>query len=49
MDDGFDLAIISGSGELPLIIKKQYKNKTVIMFPKNKYEKFVERPSSPKG
>ena len=32
MDDGFDLAIISGSGELPLIIKKQYKKATFIVF-----------------
>ena len=32
MDDGFDLAIISGSGELPLIIKNQYKNATLITF-----------------
>ena len=32
MDDGFDLAIISGSGELPLIIKKQYKKSTFIAF-----------------
>ena len=32
MDDGFDLAIISGSGELPLIIKKQYKKATFITF-----------------
>ena len=32
MDDGFDLAIIGGSGELPLIIKKQYKKATFITF-----------------
>ena len=32
MDDGIDLAIISGSGELPLIIKKQYKKATFITF-----------------
>ena len=32
MDDGFDLAIISGSGELPLIIKKQYKKAMFIAF-----------------
>ena len=32
MDDGFDLAIISGSGELPLIIKNQYKKAIFITF-----------------
>ena len=32
MDDGIDLAIISGSGELPLIIKNLYKKATFITF-----------------
>ena len=32
MDDGSDLAIISGSGKLPLIIKNFYKKATVIAF-----------------
>ncbi len=32
MDSGEDLAIIGGSGELPLIIKKQYKKATFITF-----------------
>ena len=32
MDDGSDLAIISGSGELPLIIKNLYKKATFITF-----------------
>ena len=32
MDDGFDLAIISGSGELPLIIKNFYKKAIFLTF-----------------
>ena len=32
MDDGSDLAIISGSGKLPLLIKNTYKNATNFSF-----------------
>ena len=32
MDNGADLAVISGSGELPLLIKKLYKKATCIKF-----------------
>ena len=32
MDDGSDLAIISGSGKLPLLIKKSYKQAIYITF-----------------
>ena len=43
MDDGSDLAIISGSGKLPLLIKKAYKNAINITFnnPENEYENKV--------
>ena len=34
-DDGSDLAIISGSGELPLIVKNLYKNAIYITFTKS--------------
>jgi len=36
MDDGSDLAIISGSGKLPLLIKKLYKQATYITFVNSK-------------
>ena len=32
MDDGSDLAIISGAGKLPLLIKKLYKKAIYITF-----------------
>ena len=32
MDEGSDLAIISGSGKLPLIIKNYYKKALIITF-----------------
>ena len=32
MDDGSDLAIISGSGKLPLLIKSAYRNAINITF-----------------
>ena len=43
MDDGSDLAIISGSGKLPLLIKKAYKNAINITFnnPEKEYENKV--------
>ena len=43
MDDGSDLAIISGSGKLPLLIKKAYKNAITIKFtnPEKVYENKV--------
>ena len=34
MSDGSDLAIISGSGKLPLLIKKSFKKATYITFTK---------------
>ena len=36
MDDGSDLAIISGSGKLPLLIKKLYKKAIYITFANSK-------------
>ena len=45
MDDGSDLAIISGSGKLPLLIKNTYKNAINFSFidPENEPEnKFVK-------
>ena len=36
MDDGSDLAIISGSGKLPLLIKKLYKQAIYITFANSK-------------
>ena len=32
MDEGADLAVISGSGKLPLLIKKSYKKALSITF-----------------
>ena len=45
MDDGSDLAIISGSGKLPLLIKNAYKNAINFSFAESEKEtenKFLE-------
>ena len=36
MNDGSDLAIISGSGKLPLLIKKSFEKATYITITKSK-------------